>query len=465
MSGLSLRARVVAAMVAVAVVLVIVAVVITTTTRAHLIDQVDGRLATVDIGGRNFDPADMPPPAPDRPERLSDIYQGVILPDGEQVTMFAPNLGAGDLPGPDVDLAAAEASAASGDAFTTSSVEDGGPSYRVLAKESPDGYLFITGLPLTDVVETTRRLIAVEVVATAIILGALALVTWWVLRLGIRPIKQMTDAASSIAGGDLSHRVPEAAPSTEAGQLGIALNQMLGRIEDSFAQQARSEDRLRQFVADASHELRTPITTIRGYAELYRVGGLDEPTELGEAMRRTEQESIRMTRLVDDMLSLAKLDQRRPLETKPVDLAALVTDAARDASAVDPERQITTRIDGPLVVNGDEDRLRQVIANVVGNALVHTPTDAALELHLRQEDGTGVIDVVDHGPGMAPEVAARVTERFFRADPSRNRHRGGSGLGLSIADAAVEAHGGDISIDSALGTGTTVHITLPVAAG
>jgi two-component system OmpR family sensor kinase len=304
----------------------------------------------------------------------------------------------------------------------------------------------------------------VEAIATAVILAALGLVTWWVLRLGIRPIKRMTDAASSIAGGDLSHRVPESASSTEAGQLGVALNQMLGRIEDAFDVRAQSEDRLRQFVADASHELRTPVTTIRGYAELFRSGGLGEPRELEEAMRRTEQEAIRMGRLVDDMLTLAKLDQDRPLETRSVDLAVLMSDAARDAAAVAPGRSIRTDIEGPVVVTGDEDRLRQVLANVVGNALVHTPLGSAIELHLRRDGACAVVDVVDHGPGMPPEIVARVTERFFRADPSRTRHRGGSGLGLSIADAAIDAHGGDIRVQSIAGVGTTVRITLPVGA-
>ena len=458
---------------AVAFVLVIVAMVITTTTRAHLLEQVDNRLASIGnpgpgLGLNAAEQLSREPDPPERfsdiPERFSDIYMGVLRTDDELVTMFASNLGGGDLPIPDIDPDAARDAAAAKKLFSTESLGDDGLRYRVSAREVPDGAVFVTAFPLSDVDDAVARLVTVETIATTIILAALGLVTWWVLRLGIRPIKRMTDVASSIAGGDLSQRVPESASPTEAGQLGVALNQMLGRIEDAFDVRARSEDRLRQFVADASHELRTPVTTIRGYAELFRSGGLGGPRELEEAMRRTEQEAIRMGRLVDDMLTLAKLDQDRPLETRSVDLALLMSDAARDAAAVAPGRSIRTDIEGPVVVTGDEDRLRQVLANVVGNALVHTPIGAAIELHLRRDGDCAVVDVVDHGPGMPPEIAARVTERFFRADPSRTRNRGGSGLGLSIADTAIDAHGGDIRVDSVGGVGTTVRITLPVGA-
>jgi two-component system OmpR family sensor kinase len=328
-----------------------------------------------------------------------------------------------------------------------------------------DDELHVTALPLTDVDNTISRLITVEVVATLLIVAVLAAVTWWVIRLGIRPIKRMTRTATAIAAGerDLSQRVPTMAPSTEAGQLGLALNHMLETLETAFAERTESQERLRRFVADASHELRTPVTTIRGYAELYRMGGLAAPGELDEAMRRTEQEAVRMARLVDDLLALAKFDEGRPLDRRPIDLTALVADAARDARAVDPERLITTELDGPIVVLGDEDRLRQVLANVVGNALVHTPPGAPIELATTTADGGARVRVTDHGPGMAPEVAARVTERFYRADRARARDRGGSGLGLAIADAAVIAHGGTITVDSVLGVGTTVTVMLPLA--
>ncbi|HEU4839869.1 MAG TPA: HAMP domain-containing sensor histidine kinase, partial [Ilumatobacteraceae bacterium] len=355
--------------------------------------------------------------------------------------------------------------ARSSDPFTAGSV-DSDVRYRVrAAADEVTGGFELTALPLTDVDDTVGQLVLAEVLATTLIVALLAAVGWWVLRLGIRPIKQMTDAAQQIAAGDRSHRVPELAPSTEAGQLGGALNHMLDELDRSFAQQAASEDRLRRFVADASHELRTPVTTIRGYAELYRIGGLPPGDGLDEAMRRTEQEAVRMARLVDDLLTLAKLDQGRPLERRPVDLAVLAADAARDAGAVGGGRRITTELpaSGHAVVDGDEDRLRQVIANVVGNALVHTPPGTPIELRIESSGDRARLAVIDHGPGMPADVAARVTQRFYRADPARARHKGGSGLGMSIADAAVAAHGGAITIDSVEGAGTTVTVTLPLA--
>lgn len=390
----------------------------------------------------------------------------MLWPDGTLQTIFEPNIGDGPA-APDVDLARAEATGQGGEAFTVGAIDDRSPRYRVRVRtiedrDLPQGTYWITAIPLTDVDDTIANLITVEVIAGLIILLLLAAVTWWVVRLGIRPIKQMTRTAEGIASGDLSHRVPQAPPSTEAGQLGVALNHMLERLDVAFTERAESQDRLRRFVADASHELRTPVTTIRGYAELYRVGGLREPGSLDEAMRRTEQEAVRMARLVDDLLNLAKLDQGRPLEQRSVDLSRLVSDAARDAAAVDPQRAITADVSGPVVVSGDEDRLRQVLANIVGNALVHTPPATPIELRASANGSDAEVAVTDHGLGMTPDVATRVTQRFYRADAARARNRGGSGLGMSIADAAVSAHGGAIAVDSAVGRGTTVTVTLPL---
>jgi two-component system, OmpR family, sensor kinase len=459
---LSLRARLLAGMGLVVVTLVVAAVIVATTTRARLIEQVDDRLAVA--GGPRFPrpPGGDAPPAGGGADRPSDFYVGSFDRTGQLTTNAGSDFA--DAATPDVSLAEAEASAdADGRPFTVDAKEDGGPRYRVVARRFGDGEIGIIAQPLTDVDETLDQLILLEVLATGIIVIVLGAVTWWVVRLGIRPIKQMTGTAVRIADGDRTQRVPELSAATEAGELGGALNHMLERLDDAFAQQAASEDRLRRFVADASHELRTPVTTIRGYAELYRVGGLADSDALDEAMRRTEQEAIRMTRLVEDLLNLAKLDQGRPLELRDVDLAVLVKDAARDAAAVDPGRAISASADGPVVVRGDEDRLRQVIANVVGNALVHTPPGTPIELRVDAADGSACIAVIDHGPGMPPEVAAKVTQRFYRADPARARHRGGSGLGMSIADAAVSAHGGTIGVDSVVGRGTTVTVTLPVA--
>jgi two-component system OmpR family sensor kinase len=327
--------------------------------------------------------------------------------------------------------------------------------------QANDGEVFVAIRPLADYDDTVDRLVFAVVGGTFVILGVLGLVGFWVVHLGIRPVDRMTETATAIAAGDLSARVPDAKPGTEAGRLGLALNTMLQRIEEAFAERARSEQRLRQFVADASHELRTPVATIRGYAELYRIGGLAGAGELDDAMRRTEQESVRMSRLVDDLLDLARLDEGRPLERRPVDMGALLEDAASDARAVDPTRTVTVAHDPGLVVQGDEDRLRQVLGNVMTNALVHTPAGTPIDAEARTDGEAVVIAITDHGEGMPPDVAERVTERFFRADPSRSRAGGGSGLGLAIVAAVVGAHGGSVRVDSEVGTGTTVRVTLP----
>ena len=461
MRRLSLRARLLAAMAVVVVVLVLVAITVTATTRAYLVGQIDDRLAAAG-GPERDDVGPRPPPPDEHGERLGDVYEGVIGADGELQTIFPSNPRGDDLPPPDIDPQRATDAATAGQPFTAGAEGGGDLRYRVRARATGDG-LRITALPLTDVDDTISRLVTVEVIATVIIVAVLGAVTWWVIHLGIRPVKRMTRTAEAIAGGDLSQRVPAMAATTEAGQLGLALNHMLQSLETAFAERTASQERLLRFVADASHELRTPVTTIRGYAELYRVGGLADPDQLDEAMRRTEQEAVRMTRLVDDLLALAKFDENRPLDRRPIDVTPLVADAARDARAVDPVRPITTELHGPIVVLGDEDRLRQILANVVGNALVHTPGGVPVDLAVTAAGGEARITVTDHGPGMTPEVAARVTERFYRADPARARARGGSGLGLAIADAAIAAHGGTIDVRSAPGVGTTVTITLPLA--
>lgn len=364
---------------------------------------------------------------------------------------------------PNIDQAEAVEAADTGEAFTVGS-QDSDVRWRARAvfEEDTDS-LLIVAQSLGDVDAIVDQLVVIEVVATLAILAALVLVAWWVDRHGIRPVKRMTATASAIAAGDLSPRVPEVGPGTEAGQLGRALNQMLGRLEQAFDERSRSESRLRQFVADASHELRTPVTTIHGYSELYEGGGLEDSDELSEAMRRTREEAVRMGILVDDMLLLARLDQGPELALTQMDLAALVRDAGRDARAVDPDRVVVTSSDGPLDVLGDSDRLRQVLANLVGNALVHTPSSAELRIRAHRDGDVAIVEVADRGPGMPPEVTDHAFERFFRADPSRSRHRGGSGLGLAIVQACVDAHGGEVHLDSRPGEGTTARVTLPVA--
>jgi two-component system OmpR family sensor kinase len=248
---------------------------------------------------------------------------------------------------------------------------------------------------------------------------------------------------------------------TEVGRLGTALNAMLGHIERAFAARTASEQRLRRFVADASHELRTPLTSIRGYAELFRRGAAERPHDLETAMRRIEEESARMSVLVDDLLLLARLDQGRPLEQESVDLVALASDAVDDARAVAPDRPITFETNGPVIVTGDEARLRQVTANLLANARLHTPEGTRVYVRVRSTPDGAQLEVADDGPGLAPDEAAHAFERFYRADPSRARAGGGSGLGLSIVAAIAAAHGGRATLDTGPGRPTTVRVELP----
>ena len=461
---MTLRTRVIAAVVVIALVLSGVLAVVARTTRDNLVAQVDEQLddASASIGRM---PTDGPGPGgddgpPDDPRQpLSPLYVGVV--DGDEVvTLVAPGLRDLDVPLPALDADEVVAASEAEEAFTVAS-ESSDLRWRVVAEVDPEERVTVIGLPLDSVDATLDDLIRLELAAAAVIFVALALVAVWVIRLGVRPVQQMTDVATAIADGDLSQRVPETSPGTEAGELGVALNKMLTSIEASFDERARSEERMRRFVADASHELRTPLATIRGYAELYRSGALDGDAEVSDAMRRTEMESIRMGALVEDLLALARFDEGRPPTAGPVDIGSVVADAAADARAVDPGREVSVEVDGGVVVEGDEARIRQVVTNLVGNVLVHTPTSAPLALSAGRTGAIAWIEVADAGPGMEPEVAAKAFERFFRADPARSRHHGGSGLGLSIVEAAVGAHGGTVSLDSEVGRGTTVRVELP----
>ena len=463
---MSLRARLLVGMALVVLVLAGVGLAVTRVTEANLVRQVDQQLdrAVPKVRQRNDgngrpggggDDQIVPGSGP------SALYVGIIYRDSAVlVTVSLPELTQDQAAAPSLTVAQAEERSGQG-AFTVGS-EASALRYRALVRSAGDGGVYVYALPLEDVDATTHRLVVFEVAASAGIVAVLGLVTFWVLRLGVRPVKQMTATAAAIGRGDLSRRIPESAAGTEAGELGVALNQMLGRIEESFDERARSESRLRQFVADASHELRTPVTTIRGYAELYRVGGLRGQDDLDGAMRRTEQEAIRMGALVEDLLNLARLDQGRPLRLQPVDLAVIATDAARDAGAVEPARPITVEAPTPVSLIGDEPLLRQIVANLVANARVHTTPTTPIHLRASLEGDRAILEVADDGPGMSPEVAARAFERFYRADPARTRHTGGSGLGLSIVAATVAAHGGEATLRSAPGEGTVVRISLPI---
>ncbi len=441
---MSLRARLLAGMVVVSFVLIAAAVIIARTTQANLVERVDQQLAAAPpgIAGGNF--------------------YGYQVSGGSFSSESPPTVRTDPVSQPAVTVADAVQGARTGEAFTVSS-ESGSGRFRMLARRLPDGSINLVGLSLHDVDATMGKLRWVLIAAVGMVIGILGFVVFWVLRLGVRPIKRITKTAGAIAAGDLSQRVPEEAEGTEARELGDALNGMLTTIEGAFAERTASEARLRRFVADASHELRTPVTTIRGYAELYRHGGLADAIDLDQAMRRTEQESVRMASLVDDLLLLARLDEGRPLDRRPVDLGVVGVDSAADARAVAPDRVITADVAEGVTVDGDEDRLRQVVGNLVGNALVHTPACTPVSVRVHNGDGRAVVEVHDDGPGMPREVADRAFERFARADASRSRHAGGSGLGLAIVQAIVVAHGGQVMLESLPGVGTTVRVELPAA--
>ncbi|MEW6477034.1 MAG: HAMP domain-containing sensor histidine kinase [Actinomycetota bacterium] len=357
-----------------------------------------------------------------------------------------------------------------GDEYSTVGSRNGDLRYRVLATSPGDGTTLFVAFPTTELEQTLRRLIGIELVAASAVLLFLALLSLAVVRLGLAPLERIAATAGEIAGGDLSRRVEPAEPDTEIGRLGLALNAMLAQIESAFAARAASEDRLRRFVADASHELRTPLTAIRGYAELFRRGAAERPEDLARAMRRIEEEAARMGLLVEDLLLLARLDQGRPLERGPVDLVAVAGDALADLSAIDPDRPVTFEHPDRLVVTGDEARLRQVAGNLLTNARIHTPSGTGVHVRVRAYDGQAILEVADEGPGLPPGEENLVFERFYRADTARARTgpgpdgaTGGTGLGLSIVAAIVAAHGGTVQAGSPpSGRGAYFMVALPL---
>jgi len=380
----------------------------------------------------------------------------------------------------------------------------GGKQWRVMSFPAPDGSgTVVIAQDATSAYNTLRQLTGVDVIVSVVIIVVLALVGFAIVQTNLRPLVEIEETAEDIADGHLNRRVPERDPRTEIGSLGRSLNIMLSQIEAAFHAREESEavahhneERMRRFIADASHELRTPLTAIRGFAEYYRQrggmvsrwdrgpaagtqeaaapGGGMTPDDLDRIMQRVEKEAARMGVLVEDLLLLARLDQQRPLSRQPVDLLSLAADAVHDARLLAPSRNIdlTVQPGAAFLIEGDEVRLRQVIGNLMSNALTHTPDGTAIEVSVgsglldpRRSDSppAAIIDVTDHGPGMSSEEAHRVFERFYRADQARTRATGGSGLGLAIVSALVSAHGGVASVRTAPGRGATFRIALPLA--
>lgn len=459
---MTLKVRLIIAVSVIAGFLLAASWVVTSTTANYLVDQVDEQLARFTTGPSAFGPRVPPPAGGVDPGAYSTMYLGSVV-DGELVTTVTPQRGRSPLAVPTLSAGEAERLAERG-SITTVDSSVAGTRYRATAREGRDGTVVVIGIPLDGVDSTVSRLVRVELLATGIVLAALGLITWWVLRLGVRPVRRMTAAAATIAAGDLSHRVGEEARGTEAHDLGVALNTMLERIEAAFAEREETEARLRRFVADASHELRTPITTVRGYAELYRLGGLDDPERLDAAMARTEAESVRMGGLVESLLTLARLDRGTESEPRNVDLSTVVNDAVEDLRVRHPDHPVTVHA-APASVLGQSDQMHQVVANLLTNAAVHTPAGTAIDVTIGTDGSQARLVVRDHGPGLDEESAERAFERFWRADPSRSRASGGSGLGLSIVAAIVGSMAGTVRLERpAEGTGTAAVVELPAAA-
>jgi two-component system OmpR family sensor kinase len=483
---MTLRTRLIATLfVLTAVAMMILAVVTYTAQRSALLDQVDAQLES-SIGGvaRQLEivngggavgllrtPGVVPRPPGDRGD-AGRVRPGPNLPpgtygelrgaDGQRVgTPLTPTreYGGESSAAPDLPTVLQP-----GPPFTADAQGDEHLRYRVLVTSPPSaGGSLVVAIPLTDVDDTLASLLRTEAVVIVLALLLLTVIAWALVRIGLRPLDRMADTAGAIAAGDLDRRVEDDDPRTEVGRLGAALNGMLGRLERAFAERAASEGRLRQFLSDASHELRTPLASIRGYAELFRVGAVRQPDELHRAMGRIEDEATRMGRLVEDLLTLARLDEAPDAPKAEVDVAALVDDAVRDARATDPERPITAETDGPAVVWGDEAGLRQVLANLTRNALVHTPPGTPVTVSAGHDGDHVRLVVRDGGDGLPTEDPEVLFDRFWRAEGGRARGRDGAGLGLAIVAAVVAAHGGTVTAGNRPEGGAELAVRLPLA--
>jgi two-component system OmpR family sensor kinase len=346
--------------------------------------------------------------------------------------------------------------------FTVHAVGGSDVHYRVYVQRDPEDVgLTVAAVPLTDLDQTLKRLLVVEALVIGGVLLALGVLAFVVVRLGLRPLSRIEVTAGEIAAGELSRRVSPASGRTEVGRLGLALNAMLDRLEGAFAARQASEDRLRQFLADASHELRTPLASIRGYAELFRMGAAQRPQDTELAMRRIEDEARRMGVLVEDLLTLARLDEEPELRREPVDLAKLARDAVTDARATAPDQRIDVTAPDVALVSGDPHGLHQAVANLMRNALVHTPPGTAIEVTVEREQGGVAVSVRDHGPGLPAGAHGRLFERFWRAGAGRERGKAGAGLGLAIVREIVAAHNGRVEAQDAPGGGARFVIHLP----
>ncbi|WP_051326185.1 sensor histidine kinase [Glycomyces tenuis] len=352
--------------------------------------------------------------------------------------------------------------------FFTVDSADGSMTFRAYAADfintgTGETYTFVVAAPLTAVRDSIGTLTR-TVVITGLVVSAIGIVAAWIItRRGMHPVDRMVADAETVASGRLDHRITPTDPRTEMGRLSLALNRMVSRLTEAIGERDRQHERLRQFVADAGHELRTPLTAIGGYVQLYQSGAAAEGEKLDRAMDRIGSENARLAGLVDDLMMLSRLDEEVGGDRELVELSQLARDAVDDAEVADPEHPIELSAPEEVTVVANDGQLRQVLVNLLTNARVHTPAGTRIDVSVASEGPWAVLRVADHGPGIPEEHRRRVFDRFYRADPSRSRATGGSGLGLSIVTSIVSGHGGELRLESAEGEGTAVEVRIPKA--
>ncbi len=440
----------------------------TVTLRAQLLDQIDGQLADTAKEMRYAIPGD--------PGKYWGPPAVIEYRSSEGAVLQHDKLGPPGADDPELPALTRSEAAELADAFTYT---DDGQHWRLLVQPvtfvstsegqvtRQPGTLYVA-MPLDDLDATVSSVLTRFALLSAALLVALMAAAYFAIGRAFRPLREVESVAVAFGEGDTSRRVDEVVPGTEVGRLGGSVNAMLDQIETTLAMREASEQRMRRFVGDASHELRTPLSTLRGFAELYRMGAVKGEENVSQTFRRIEDESTRMSHLVEDLLRLARLDEQRQLTLSSVDLLVLAADAEHDATALAPDRRVrVTGLDGAPepgdgLVTGDEQQLRQVVTNLIANALRHTPAGTPVELGVGTRGNEVIFQVVDHGAGVPTDLAEKIFERFFRADASRSRGSGGgSGLGLSIVSAIVAAHHGTARVRPTPGGGATFEVRLP----
>jgi two-component system OmpR family sensor kinase len=437
------------------VAITVVGVVASRSVEEILVGQIDDMLTGfADRGPGPGGGGDGPPPRDEEPF-FNPFAEILIAQDGS--IAFAKPSGFADDPDPLPDVTALDGT----EGLTDLESVDGSLEYRAHVSTVRDDAVAVRAAPLDEVADATASLVRTMLIAGALVLLAGAAAIWWIVKRSMHPVDEMVDTAEAIAAGDLTRRVPDGDPNTELGRLGASLNEMLATLEEAVTREQESQERLRRFIADASHELRTPVTAISGYAELRAKGGLATPEAEDQAWSRIESESARMAALVEDLIMLARLGEGQPIILDSVDLVQIARDVATDHTAIDPGRPVTVEAPESLVLQGDSQRLHQVVSNLLANVRVHTPPGTLTTILVEDQEAWAMLAVIDDGPGIPEGSLDRVFQRFHRADLSRSRRSGGSGLGLSIVQAIVDAHGGTVDAENDPGGGARFTVRLP----